>query len=177
MTEVFKYAEALLLLAKEEGMPEEIRADLCAINTVLSDNPEYTRILDTPALPKDERMGLVDEAFGSLSEYARNLLKMLCTAHLTHAFARLYAEFTRLYNDMLGITEVEAVSAVKLKDEEIARLKAGLEKKLGRTVSLKNTVDRRILGGLVIRYDSKQLDGSVKTRLDKIGQSLKSVVI
>jgi len=47
----------------------------------------------------------------------------------------------------------------------------------GKKIIIKNTVTPEILGGVKLRYSGKQLDGSVKTRLDKFEQSLKNTVI
>ena len=112
-----------------------------------------------------------------LDEYVSNVIKMLCIEHNVYAFPRLYADFMRLYNDRLGIVEVEAISATALTEEQQARIKKNLEKKLSKTVTVSNTVDESILGGLILRYDSIQLDGSVKTRLERIERGLKSAVI
>ena len=72
---------------------------------------------------------------------------------------------------------MEAVSAVSLTDGEKERLITTLEAKLSCKVIIKNTVDESILGGLILRYNSLQLDGSVKTRLERIERDLKTVVV
>lgn len=177
MTDLLKYADAIFLLAEEEGMLESVQKELETVNTVLRSNPEYSRILDTPALSKDERLKLIDAAFGTLGEYVQNLLKMLSTSHSTYAFPRLYSAFTKLYNEKKGIVSVEVISAVALTESERSKLKANLERKLCKKVEIINNVDKSILGGIVLRYDSLQLDGSVKTRLDNIERSLKSAAI
>ena len=152
-------------------------ADLLLVNSALADSSEYAKILDTPALSKEERLSLADEAFFGLHEYVVNVVKMLCTSHNLYTFSRLFREFSKLYNEKKGIVEVEAVSAVPLNESEKERLSESLKAKLSATVVIKNVVDESILGGLVIRYNSLQLDGSVKTRLERIERDLKEVVI
>ena len=177
MTDVRKYAEALFLLADEEGILQKVLDDLSAVNTVLSESPEYTNILDTPALPKEERFSLCEEAFGILNEYVKNVIKMLSSSHNTYAFSSLYKEYKRLYNEKCGIVEIEAVSAVARTESEKDRLAAALKAKLSKTVVIHNTVDKSILGGLIIRYDSLQLNGSVRRELERIEQGLRATAI
>ena len=177
MTDLSKYAKALFLLSEEEGVVQRVKDDLYTVYSALQISPEYAKILDTPALSKDERLSLIEEAFGTLDEYVKNVVKMLSVSHNVYAFSRLYSDFCKLYNEKLGIVDVEAISAVALSEEETARLKRTLETKLSKTVSIRNTVDKSILGGLVLRYDSVQLDGSVKARLEKTRQDLKKIVI
>lgn len=177
MTDLTKYAEALFLLSDEEGVVSEVLEDLSVVNSVLNESPEYARILDTPSLSKDERLSLLESSFGGLNEYVKNVMKMLCQSHSVYAFSDLFTGFSKLYNEKLGIVEVEAVSSVPLTEEEKKRLEMALCSKLSKNVVLKNAVDKNILGGLVLRYGSVQLDSSLKMRLDSIKNELKKVVI
>ena len=177
MTEAARYAEALFLLSEEEGCLDTVLSDLGAVATAVKDNPDYTKILDTPSLSKEERLGLCDTAFSGLCEYVLNTVKILTEKRQMRYFSRLYDAFLALYNKKMGIIPVEAITAVELTEEQCERLKKKLEEKLSATVLIKNTVDKSILGGIMLRYDSIQLDGSVKSRLDKIEAGLKQVVI
>ena len=60
---------------------------------------------------------------------------------------------------------------------QLDAMKAKLAKITGKHIIIKNTVDPTILGGVKIRYSGIQLDGSVKTRLDKFEEGLKNTVI
>ena len=72
-----EYAKALFLLSEEEGSSERILDELNMLSSLMEENPEYSKLLDTPALPKEERLGLVNEALSSLDE---NLLNLAVTA-------------------------------------------------------------------------------------------------
>ena len=72
---------------------------------------------------------------------------------------------------------VDAITAVPLTAAQSDKLAAKLSRTLSKTVIVKNTVDPSILGGMKLRYSGVQLDGSVKTRLDKFEDALKSTVI
>ena len=52
-----------------------------------------------------------------------------------------------------------------------------LEKMTGKRIVLENKVDPGILGGVVLRYCAKQIDGSVKARLDAFAQTLNKLTI
>ncbi len=177
MTDLSNYAEALFLIAEEDGCLDLVQSELCGVKAIIEENPDYTNILDTPALPKEERLRLVEEAFSSLSENVKNLIKILTEKRETHAFGRLYSDFLALYNKRMGIIPVEVISAVELSEEEKEKLCKKLSEKLSGSVVISNTVDKAILGGIILRYDSVQLDGSVKARLDKIAGSLRSAVV
>ena len=178
MTEIGKeYGKALFMLSEELGNTEEVLADLTAVAEVFEQNPAYQKLLDTPAVSKSEKLALVSEAFLSVEESGVNLIKILCEKHSVHAFCDVSKIFRALYNEARGIENVEAVSAVAMSEEQIARMTEKLSNMTGKKIILKNTVSPEILGGVKLRYSGIQLDGSIKTRLDKIEKSLKNIVI
>ena len=177
MTAQNEYGRALFLLAKEEGCTDAVLADLEATSTVLSENRTYIKLLDTPAITKEERLALIDGAFGEIQYSVKNLLKILCEHHSVYVFGEVYKTYLALYCEDAGIENVEAVTAVAMTDEQISRMKEKLSAITGKTIVIKNTVDPEILGGVKIRYAGRQVDSSLKTRLDAFTESLKSTVI
>lgn len=177
MTAYNEYGRALFLLAEEESNIEVIRTDAGIILSILSENPEYTRILDTPAIPKEERLALIDEAFSGISDNVKNLVKILCEQRGVHTFPDVYNTLLALYNEKMGIIDVEAVTAIPMSDGQIRALCEKLTALTGKRPVIRNTVDPEILGGMKLRYLGIQVDGSVKTKLDGFADSLKNIVI
>ncbi len=172
-----EYAKALFMLAEEEGKCENILLDLRAAVAAVKENESYLELLDTPALPKEEKLQLVDEAFSSLSESVLNLIKILCEKRSSRLLPEILKEYETLYDEKFGILRVEAVSARPMTEDQISRLKEKLEKEKNKTVVITNTVNPDILGGLKLRFAGLQLDGSLKTRLDTLEASLKNVIV
>lgn len=172
-----EYAKAVFMLAEEENSCEKTLFDLRTAVAAIKENENYFELLDTPALPKEEKLKLVDEAFSSLSEHVLNTIKILCEKRMSRTLPDILKEYEALYDEKFGILRVEAVSARKMTDSQISALKEKLEKEKNKTVIIKNTVNPEILGGLKLRFSGLQLDGSLKTRLDKIEASLKNVIV
>ncbi len=177
MAEKNEYGNALFLLAEEEGLTEETLCDILTAEKVFSKNPEYVKLLDTPAISKAERLALIDEAFGALNENLKNLIKILCQRHGVYTFSEVRRTFCSLYDEARGILHAEAVSSVEMTEEQLSRMRDKLAEKTGKNVILRNTVDPKILGGIKLRYSGIQIDGSVKSRLDTFEKTLKNTVI
>lgn len=177
MTAGNEYGKALFLLTEESGTTEKVLADIRTANEIFSKNPEYVKLLDTPAITKAEKLGLIDEAFFSLDECVKNLIKILCEKHSVFSFGEVNKSYAALYNESRGIEYVEAVTAVAMTEAQLDRMAKKLAKMTGKHIIIKNTVEPGILGGVKLRYSGIQLDGSVKTRLDKFEESLKNTVI
>lgn len=177
MTGANEYGKALFLITEEEVASDKVLADVKTAESVFKANPDYVKLLNSPAIPKDERVGLVDKAFSRLDERLCNLIKILTEKRMIHLFDKVAGAYYELYDESRGILRVEAVTAIPLTKEQSAAITKKLSLTLSKTVVLRNTVDRSILGGVKLRYSDVQLDGSVKTRLDKFEEALKHTVI
>ena len=76
MIDVREYARALCLIGEEDGNTEEVLAQLKVVDELIRKEPAYVTLLDTPAVSKAEKLGLLDEAFGSLNKNLLNFLKI-----------------------------------------------------------------------------------------------------
>ena len=177
MTGAKEYAEALFLLAKEDGTLSEVCEDLYAATAAISDNPDYLKLLSTPALSKEERVGLIDESAEGLSLSVKNLLKLLAEGRRISLLGKIYEEYSAMLDEERGIVRAEAVTAVAMSDAQIKRLVAKLGAITGKTVVLKNTVDPTTLGGVKLRYAGNQLDGSIRAGLERFENALAGVVL
>ena len=172
-----EYAKALFMLAEEENSCETTLLDLRAVIAAIKENRSYLELLDTPALSKEEKLSLIDEAFSSVAVSLVNFIKILCEKRSTRLLPNVLKEYEALYDEKFGILRVEAVSARPMSEEQMAALREKLEKEKQKTVVITNTVEPEILGGLKLRFSGVQLDGSLRTRLDKIEASLKNVIV
>ena len=177
MTEANEYGKALFLITEEDGQSDKILTDVKIAENIFRSNPDYIKLLSSPAVPQPERIELVDKAFSCLDVSLCNLIKILVERHAVHLFDKVAKTYCDLYDESRGIVRVEAVTAIALTEAQSKALAAKLSASLNKTVVIKNTVDKTILGGVKLRYSGIQLDGSVKTRLDKFEQNLKNTVI
>ena len=171
------YGEALFSLSEELGETEKIREDIDVLGAVISASPEYLKMLDSPALTRDERLALIDGSLSSLNRNLVNTAKLLCERRLAYALPKVTEHFIAVYERSRGIERVEIISAVPLSDKQKARLKDKLEGITKKQIIINNIHDPSLLGGMKLRYMGVQLDGSIKTKLDGFAKSLSELVI
>ena len=177
MIDAREFAKALFLLGEEEGNSDAILDDLKLTDAVFSENPDYVKLLDTPAIEKSEKLALIDGALSAINLNLKNLIKILCERHSVYELSKVYTAFSALYDESRGIERVAALTAVPMSDSQISALTEKLERLTARKVIVNNQIDPSILGGIKLRYSGVQLDGSVKSRLDSFEEKLKSLVI
>ena len=60
--------------------------------------------------------------------------------------------------------------------EEIKKLEENLSSKYNANIILENIVDETVLGGVLVRLGNKEIDGTIKTRLENLKQELSQVI-
>lgn len=159
-------------------MTEQFLNEMNAVRSLLKENQEYTALLDAPTIETNERVSLVHQAFAQqVSVYVLNFMKVLTEKRRMYLFEKCLEAFTARYNEEHNIVAVQAITSAPLSAPLLQSLKAKTESALGKTVILENVVDASCLGGVILRYENKQIDGSVRARLETIRKQLTSVVI
>lgn len=167
-----EYGDALYSLAKEEDLLDQALEGLTMAVTALEENPGYLTLVQNPALPKEERLGLLDTALAGVHPYVRNLLKLLCERSALALAPGALEQFKSLLYAQRGILPVEAISAVPLTEAQCKALREKLEAKTGKTILLENKLDPSVMGGVKLRYEGRELDGTTAGRLSALRRTL-----
>lgn len=163
------YARGLYMLAAEEGREREYLEDLRTVSQQFDSFPGYIGVLSSPAIPRVERIGMIDSAFGdAVSVNVVSFVKLLCEKGYLHLFEQCYDEFRKLYLDFTGTVRARVTSAVELTDSEKIKVQEKLYTLTGQSAMIRYTVDPKILGGIIIETDDRIIDGSVRRRLKEL---------
>ena len=179
MTEVATtYGQAMYDLARDEGKSQQILAELSVLDQSLSAEPEFLQLLSSPNIPKEERIQILDDSFrGKIDPYVLNFLKVLTEKGYLRHFSGCCQFYRQQYNKDNGIVPVVAYTAVPLSDELRRKLTAKLSTVTGKTIELDCRIDPETLGGVRLDFDGKQVDGTVRRRLEDIRGLLKNTVL
>ena len=179
MTEVATtYGQAMYDLARDEGKSQQILAELSVLDQSLSAEPEFLQLLSSPNIPKEERVQILDNSFrGKIDPYVLNFLKVLTEKGYVRHFSGCCQFYKQQYNKDNGIVPVVAYTAVPLSDELRRKLTAKLSTVTGKTIELDCRIDPETLGGVRLDFDGKQVDGTVRRRLEDIRGLLKNTVL
>jgi F-type H+-transporting ATPase subunit delta len=168
---VKRYAQAIFEIALERKELEKWRADLGILAQILAD-PQLVALLENPKLSPQEKRNLLDELLTGVNPLVKNLAYLLVSRNHLRMMADLAAEYERLVDAYHGIEHAEVITAIPLDPEEKKELEQRLSGLRGKKIVLTNKLDPDLLGGLVVRVGDKLIDGSVRTRLQKLKESL-----
>ena len=172
------YGGALYELARDEGLSQQILEEISTLSESFRCEPGFIQLLSTPSIPKAERCQIIDDCFrGKLHPYVLNFLKILTERGYVRDFTECCQVFRKQYNEDYGILPVTAVTATALDEALQRKLAAKLSEVTGKTIDLSCRVDPQTLGGVRLDFDGKQIDGTVRRRLDDIRSILKNTVL
>ena len=163
------YGDALYGLAKDESLCEQLTQELAVLQESFTKEPDFLRLLSSPALTKAERCAVLDKSFrDKIHPYLLNFLKILTEKGYLRHFNNCCKAFTDCYDEDHGIQRVSAVTAVALTDAQQEKLTGKLCRLTGKQVLLQNRIDAAVLGGVRLDYDGQRLDDTLSHRLDSI---------
>ncbi|MBQ8791953.1 MAG: ATP synthase F1 subunit delta [Ruminiclostridium sp.] len=165
------YAEALFSLVTEEKEEEltQVFSDLNGIAGIFKAEPDFIKLLKVPTIPVDEKLAVIKEVFeGKIHVYVLNFLYVLTENGRADSFSKILEYFTSLYNDKMNLVDVTVTSARELGSDTVEKIKAKMTKVTGKTVNLTLKTDTSVIGGVVISYGNTVIDGSVRSRLERL---------
>ena len=164
-----EYGDGLFELCSEEGLDEEVLAELETLNALLKEQPDFVRLLMNMTLSRDERLSIADAALrGQVHPYVLNFIKILVERGAVSEFASCAEAYRDRYGKAHDIAEAEVTTATALSDEQREALKKRLEEMTGQQVRLKEHVRPEVVGGVLLELNGKRYDNTVRQRLDNI---------
>jgi F-type H+-transporting ATPase subunit delta len=171
------YAEAVFELCNEQGITAQAAEELEGVGEVFSQNEDFVKVLRSPLVADDEKKELIKSAFGG--KVCDTVYDFICLAvdkDRAGFVPQICEEFKKLYYKQQGILEVSVITAMPISEELQAKLKAKLEQMLEKKIIMKLSVDKSLIGGIVVRYEGAELDSSVKGRLDRLRSQIDSII-
>lgn len=168
------YAEAVFRLATAQGKLPDWSGALANLAAVAADDRIRAAVAD-PNLPAAKAAGLLISILaGQLPANGENFVRVLADNGRLDVLAEIRSHFEALKNEHEGVVEAEVHTAFDMDASQIADLVARLEKKTGRKVKVRVSVDKALIGGVKLVIGDKVIDGSAKAQLAALENALKT---
>jgi F-type H+-transporting ATPase subunit delta len=166
------YARAAFEEARELKLLAPWSEALHVAAAVVAD-PRVVALLGNPRVTPEELAQLVSGIAGpKLGEEGGNFVRTLAANRRLAVLPEIAALFDELKDAAEGVADVTVTSAAPLDAGQKKTLSAALEKRLKRTVRLHFATDPALIGGAVVKSGDLVIDGSLRTRLERIAYEL-----
>jgi F-type H+-transporting ATPase subunit delta len=163
------YARAAFALASESASLPAWSQQLDTAAQIAADE-RVGHILSNPGVRAEVMAGVVAVP-GQTDEFGR-FLALLAQNRRLSLLPEITALFEMLRAEAEKVVRAKITSAQPLAEAELAKLVDGLKRRFGREVEVTTAVDEALIGGAVIDTGDMVIDGSVRSKLARLGATL-----
>ncbi|MBE7184568.1 MAG: F0F1 ATP synthase subunit delta [Methylobacterium mesophilicum] len=172
-----RYARSLFDLAREGNALDNVEQDLGRFEALLNESDDLQRLVKSPVFSAEDQERAVAAVLSGagISGLAANFIRVVAKNRRLFAVPDMIRAYRRIAAEARGETSADVTSAHALSSSQEDELRAALRQVAGRDVTINVSVDPSLLGGLVVKMGSRQIDTSLKTKLNGLKLALKEV--
>jgi F-type H+-transporting ATPase subunit delta len=169
-----RYAKALLNIAAEKQQVEQYSEELAQVVSVLQREDVLRLLLGSPTFALEKKAAIMSDIADllKLSDGMKSFIGLLIEKGRIGYLPQIQVNFRKFADALSGLVRASLSSAAELSAERCAAIKRELEKRTGKQVVLSVNIDESLIGGLQAEMGGKLFDGSVKTQLKRITDTL-----
>jgi F-type H+-transporting ATPase subunit delta len=170
-----RYAKAIFTVGQEQEKYEEYNDVLQGMAELFETHPEVADALTNPLYPLDVKEKMMTGIVASMEVDAvmGNFLNLLVQKKRAEILPEIANSYKAMVDEAKNISHGNVISAIELSDELKLNVQTVLEKLTGKKVELTTSVDPSIVGGIIAKVGDLVLDGSIKTQLAGLKDSIK----
>lgn len=170
-----RYAKALLIIGKEDGQAEAYGKELDGFAKLMAKEKELEQAICNPIYGASGRKNVLEAVIGKvgISKIVASFLLLLFDKGRFEFISDINEFYQKLADELKGVLRASLVSASELSSETVEKIRATLSKRTGKDIILQVEQDPSLIGGIVSRIGDLVLDGSIKSQLLNMRESLK----
>lgn len=168
------YGEALFQTAMEENRADAFLEEVEMIREVLTQNPEWDRLMKHPKISKQEKVEIMKEVFaGRISREMTGFLELILIKERYGQLQAIFQYFIEKVKEEKRIGTAYVTTPTELSEARRAAVQARLlETTPYLTMEMHYAVDPSLIGGMVIRIKDRVVDSSIRTKLADMKREL-----
>lgn len=168
------YARAAFETARAEDALQQW-SEMLALAAQAASDPDMRRLLASPTVSDKQKADLMIGLYdGNLPQSGSNFITLLSENQRLALLPHIRTLFETARADLERTVDIQVSAPYELTEEQQQKLAQALSKRLERKVSLATTVDKSLIGGVVVRTGDMVIDASVRGKLTKMAEALGS---
>lgn len=169
-----RYAKALAGVIEDAQGLEEARDALQAVSELFSTHHDLHSCLANPSIQVAQREHVLDDLLEKLgfAGPVKNLIHHLLERGRMDLLDEIACSFTAIVDERMGRVAAHVATALELSNDDKQFLSAQLSKWSGKEVRMHCEVDPEIIGGVIAHLQGTVIDGSLRTRLAQLKETL-----
>lgn len=163
------YAKALYAAAKQAGNLDEVAVDFKAVMEVLESHPSFLDLAGSGMIPNEARAAMYGRAFdGKAAPLFVSFLRTVANHGRAQYLRAIFRAFSEMNDERVGQVRVKVTTAAPLDESTSNRLAESLQKVLGLKPIFEPSIDKELIGGVMLRIGDTVYDASIASQLENI---------
>ena len=174
--QIATYTQLLFEAAKNDGGQEgvlRICDEANAIVSAIRGNADLDSTLKDPGFTPEQKATLARNVFAQASPALVSAIALMAERGELDYLPRVAEGLVQRMADELNLVVVNVTTAVELDDHLRDLIKKKASTELGKSIVLKERVDKSILGGIIMSTKDERIDASLLTQVEKTREALK----
>lgn len=164
-----RYAAALYDFAAGQKLEDAIFEDMQLLSTVFHENRQLCVVIESPVMPADKKENIIHAIFdGKVNDVTMQFLLLILKKRREPALAGIFDSYVQYYYQSHNIKVATVTTAVELDAELSASIKQLLEEETHASIILREVVNPKIIGGLILHVDDFLFDASIIGHINKL---------
>lgn len=171
-----RYVKALFDVAEAASALADVEKDMASLGAALAESAEFAQFLTNPLMDRDQQANVMAALAEKMkaSKLTTQFIAMLTRQKRLPILPEIIALFAQTAATARGEMQAEVIAASPLKAPEVAQIKDRLSKAFGKKVNLDVRQDADLLGGVVLKVGSQQLDASLAGKMARLKLALQA---
>ena len=170
-----RYASALYDLSLEAKCVDEVLSDISVIQEYINQNNDFSLLIRSPLITSNEKLKIIEKILvkHSSSNLTFAFIKIISNNRRFRNLSSIISRYITINAEKRGDIIADVTSADELSDEHKNEINDQLKYTLGEKLSLNFKVDKKIIGGLIVKVGSKMIDSSLASKISKLKIAMK----
>ncbi len=172
---VQRYVKALHALSLEQNKDIKIKNDLSLISELIEKNKEFKKIIFSPLVTPKKHQEILKIISNTLKmdQITENFLFLLAFNKRLILLEKILEFYNEISSKEKDITNIDIILPNKISKKEISSIQNKLKSEVKKKTKINFIEDKNIISGFVVKLGSTMIDFSIKSKLDKIINSLR----
>ncbi len=165
-----RYAKSLLTLSQERGVLEQVNQDFELFRKICKDNRDFVVMLKNPIINHDKKSAILNRLFEErFQKETLAFLGIIAQKNREMLLPAIAEEFHTQYNQFHGIGMASVTTVIPLDDSLRQDFKDLTSRLIGKQgIELAENIDKDLIGGYVLKVEGKQVDESLRGKLNEL---------
>ncbi|WP_025762267.1 ATP synthase F1 subunit delta [Dyadobacter tibetensis] len=164
-----RYAKSLIELAKEKNVLEAVYQDMQLFLGIAKENRGLMLALKSPVVRHEKKLAILKAIFeDKVNTVTFAIFNIITKKNRESILDAIAEEFVLAYNDFQGIQKAIITTPSELTEELRVQFTQIVASATGKSVQLEEKIDPSLIGGYLLRVNDRQIDASIKNRLNQL---------